>query len=119
MNPADPNVGSVEIVAAALGELRDELVLVDGCAASLLIDASTAPPPRVTYDVDLIAVVSALPGYHRLEQRFSVRWQYLQEIEEVFSRASFAASCVSAAPFASASFGCGLDPRGGCMFRSM
>lgn len=71
MNPADPNVGRVEIVAAALGELREELVLVGGCAVSLLIDAPTAPPPRVTYDVDLIAVVTALPGYHRLEQRFA------------------------------------------------
>lgn len=37
-----PNVGSVEIVAAALGELRDERVRVGGGAASLLIDA---PPP--------------------------------------------------------------------------
>jgi predicted nucleotidyltransferase len=71
VNPADPNVGSVEMVAAALGELREELVLVGGCAASLLIDAPTAPPPRVTYDVDLIAVVAALPGYHRLEKRFA------------------------------------------------
>jgi len=71
VNPADPNVGSVELVAAALGELRDELVLVGGCAASLLMDAPTAPPPRITYDVDLIAVVAALPGYHRLEQRFA------------------------------------------------
>ncbi len=73
MNPADPNVGRVEIVAAALGDMRDELVLVGGCAASLLIDAPTAPPPRVTYDVDLIAVVTALPGFHRLEQRFAER----------------------------------------------
>jgi len=73
VNPADPNVGSVELVAAALGELREELVLVGGCAASLLIDAPTALPPRVTYDVDLIAVVTALPGYHRLEERFAER----------------------------------------------
>jgi len=34
------------------GDLRAELVLVGGCAASLLINAPTAPPPRVTYDVD-------------------------------------------------------------------
>lgn len=73
MNPADPNVQRVELVAAALGELRDELVLVGGCAASLLIDAPTAPPPRVTYDVDLIAVVAALHDYHALERRFAQR----------------------------------------------
>jgi hypothetical protein len=39
----DPNVQSVESVAAALGDLREELVLVGGCAASLLIDAPAAP----------------------------------------------------------------------------
>ncbi len=52
---------------AALGDLRDELVLVGGCAASLLIDAPTAPPPRVTFDVDLIAEVAALRNYYALE----------------------------------------------------
>ncbi len=73
MNPDDSNVRNVELVAAALGELCEELVLVGGCAASLLIDTPSAPPPRVTYDVDLIAVVAALPGYHRLERRFEAR----------------------------------------------
>lgn len=73
MIAGDPNVHSVELVAAALGDLRDELVLVGGCAASLLIDAPTAPPPRVTYDVDLIAVVAALPNYHALEEKFAQR----------------------------------------------
>ena len=73
MIAGDPNVQSVELVAAALGELCDELVLVGGCAASLLIDAPTAPPPRVTYDVDLIAVVAALSNYHALEKKFALR----------------------------------------------
>jgi predicted nucleotidyltransferase len=63
----------VEVVAEALGDLCEELVLVGGCAVSLLIDAPSAPPPRVTYDVDLIAVVTALPGYHQLERRFEER----------------------------------------------
>jgi hypothetical protein len=39
--PGDPNVQLVELVAAALGDLREELVLVGGCAASLLIEASS------------------------------------------------------------------------------
>ncbi|MBV6423399.1 MAG: hypothetical protein NAOJABEB_01192 [Steroidobacteraceae bacterium] len=73
MIAGDPNVRSVELVAAALGDLCDELVLVGGCAASLLIDAPTAPLPRVTYDVDLIAVVAALRTYHTLEERFAAR----------------------------------------------
>ncbi len=73
MNANDPNVQRVEIVATALGDLCDELVLVGGCAASLLIDAPAAPPPRVTYDVDLIARVAALSAYHDLERRFERR----------------------------------------------
>lgn len=67
MNPGDPNVARVEVVAAALGDLCEELVFVGGCAASLLIDAPSAPPSRVTYDVDVIAEVAALSGYSALE----------------------------------------------------
>lgn len=73
MNAADPNVQSVELVAHALGELCDELVLVGGCAASLLMDAPTAPPPRVTYDVDLLALVTVLRNYHALEEKLAQR----------------------------------------------
>ena len=73
MIAGDPNVQSVELVAQALGDLCDELILVGGCAASLLIDAPTAPPPRVTYDVDLLAVVTALRSYHLLEEKFAQR----------------------------------------------
>jgi predicted nucleotidyltransferase len=69
----DPNVQSVELVAHALGDLCDELILIGGCAASLLIDAPTAPPPRVTYDVDLLTVVTALRSYHVLEKKFAQR----------------------------------------------
>jgi hypothetical protein len=63
----DPNVARVEIVAAALGELCDDVVLVGGCAASLLIDAPSAPPPRVTTDVDLMPTDETVLG-------FSNRW---------------------------------------------
>lgn len=73
MIAGDPNVQSVELVAHALGDLCDELILIGGCAASLLIDAPTAPPPRVTYDVDLLAVVTALRNYHALEEKFAQR----------------------------------------------
>ena len=71
MKAEDPNVQRVEAVASALGDLRDELVLVGGCAASLLIDAPAAPSARVTYDVDLVAVVAALRDYHALERQFA------------------------------------------------
>lgn len=73
MSPADPNVQRVELVATALGELADQLVLVGGCAVGLLIDSPTAPAPRVTYDVDLVAEVAALRDYHALEAQFAQR----------------------------------------------
>lgn len=73
MNPLDPNVQSVEVVAHALGDLCDELVLVGGCAAGLLYTSPTAPPPRVTYDVDVVAEVTALSAYYALEKKFLAR----------------------------------------------
>jgi hypothetical protein len=73
MNPHDPNVAKVELVAQALGDLREELVFVGGCAVGLLLTDPAAAPPRVTYDVDLVAEVAALRGYHRLESEFSRR----------------------------------------------
>ena len=73
MNPRDPNVQMVEMVAQALGELCDELVFVGGCAAGLLCTSPNAPPPRVTYDVDVVAAVAALAAYHALEKRFASR----------------------------------------------
>ena len=53
MNPQDPNLAKVELIAHVLGPLRDELVLVGGCAAGLLMTDPGAAPARVTYDVDL------------------------------------------------------------------
>lgn len=73
MRADDPNVARVERVAQALGDLRDQLVFVGGCAAGLLCTTPNAPPPRVTYDVDVIAEVVALAGYHALERQFAKR----------------------------------------------
>ena len=73
MNPRDPNVQMVEVVAQALGEVCDELVFVGGCAAGLLCTSPNAPPPRVTYDVDVVAEVAALAAYYALEKRFASR----------------------------------------------
>jgi predicted nucleotidyltransferase len=71
LNPTDPNLQRVELVARALGELCDELVFVGGCAAGMLCTSVQAPPPRATFDVDLVAEVTALAGYHALEARFA------------------------------------------------
>jgi predicted nucleotidyltransferase len=63
----------VEVVAHALGELCDELVFVGGCAVSLLCTSPHAPPPRITYDVDVVAEVTGLVAYHAMEKQFLLR----------------------------------------------
>ena len=66
-----PNVSKVELIARALGELREQLVFVGGCAVDFLLTDAAAASSRVTYDVDLVAQVTALSGYHRLEEAFA------------------------------------------------
>ncbi len=70
MNPKDPNLAKVELIAHVLGSLRNELVLVGGCAAGLLMTDMGAAPARVTYDVDLLVEVAALIRYHEVEAEF-------------------------------------------------
>lgn len=71
MIASDPNSAKVELIAQALGPLRERLVLVGGCATGLLLTDPAAAPARVTYDVDLLAEVAALVDYHQLEKEFS------------------------------------------------
>lgn len=71
MTALDPNLERVEIVAAVLGPLREQLVFVGGCAAGLLISDPAATPIRATFDVDLVVHVTVLTEYHRVEQRNS------------------------------------------------
>ena len=66
----DPNLAKIELIASALGPLRDRLVFVGGCAVGLLITDTAAAPVRVTFDVDLVARVSALAAYHGIEKEF-------------------------------------------------
>ncbi len=73
MNPRDPNIQLLEIVAKALDELCEELLFVGGCAAGLLCTSPSAAPARVTYDVDVVAEVVALSAYHALEEKFAAR----------------------------------------------
>lgn len=74
MNPNDPNVQMLEIVAARLGnELCEQLVFVGGAVAGLLITDPAQPPIRPTEDVDLLAQLVARPDYYQLEASLRVR----------------------------------------------
>lgn len=71
MKRRDPNLERTELVAAALGSLRERLVFVGGCAAGLLITDPAAAPIRATLDVDLVVQVPALTAYHQVEEEFT------------------------------------------------
>ena len=71
MSARYPNVAKVELIAQALGPLCNQLVFVGGCAVDLLLTDPAAAAPRVTYDVDLLVEVAALPGYHAMEKELS------------------------------------------------
>lgn len=68
MNPRDPNVQQLQIVAKALGHLREKLVFVGGCATGILITDSGRPPVRATQDVDLIAEIASKAKYYELAE---------------------------------------------------
>jgi predicted nucleotidyltransferase len=69
MNPNDPNIQAVQVVAKALGELLDEFVFLGGCAAGLLITDMGRPPVRATKDIDLITEVASRADYYRLSEK--------------------------------------------------
>jgi predicted nucleotidyltransferase len=74
MNPNDPNVQMLDIVAERLGdELCARLVFVGGAVAGLLITDPAQPAIRPTEDVDLIAQVRVRTDYYAMEDELRVR----------------------------------------------
>ena len=65
----DPNLALLEQAALLLGPLLDELVLVGGCAAGLLVTDAGASPIRPTEDVDLLVESATYADYHRFGRR--------------------------------------------------
>lgn len=68
--PDEANLAIATVVALALGDLRESLVFVGGCATGLLVTSVRAQPIRMTDDVDLVAHVTSRHDYHELEKRF-------------------------------------------------
>lgn len=74
MNPHDPNIVMIEIVAKHLGAaLLEEVVFVGGAVAGLLITDPAQPAIRPTEDVDMIVQVLAHSDYYQLEKRLRER----------------------------------------------
>jgi predicted nucleotidyltransferase len=66
---ANPNIAILEVVAAALGSLKNEVVFVGGCAAGLLLTEVRAESIRPTEDVDLVVSALTTQDYYAFEQR--------------------------------------------------
>lgn len=73
MSLNDPNRYLIAEMARVLGDLRDEMVFIGGCAAGLLVSDPAAEGVRPTTDVDAIAEISTYGDYHRMEQRLTQR----------------------------------------------
>lgn len=63
------SVELLELGAASLGDLVEEVVFVGGATVVLWITDSGAPPPRATKDVDVIVGVASRSEYHAFEER--------------------------------------------------
>lgn len=69
MNPNDPNVAMMELVAHRLGpELREALVFVGGAVGGLLVTDPANPAIRPTEDVDLIVHATVRADFQRVEE---------------------------------------------------
>ncbi len=57
---ANPNIELLTSIANAMGELREQVVFVGGCATGLLITQPNVADARATEDVDAIVEVASL-----------------------------------------------------------
>lgn len=66
---SDPDLVQLEAMVEKLLPVLDQLVLVGGCATSLLVTDAGAAPPRVTEDVDVILEAASYGAWHAFERK--------------------------------------------------
>jgi predicted nucleotidyltransferase len=69
----DPNRAILLRVAQALGNLRESLVFVGGCATGLLVTTIRAQVVRPTDDVDMVAKATTAREYHAVEKQLQAQ----------------------------------------------
>lgn len=70
---SDANTELLAGMAEALGDLREQLVFVGGCATALLITDPAAAPVRATQDVDAVVAISSRAEYLKLGEALRAR----------------------------------------------
>ncbi len=78
---ADSNVELLTHIANALGDLREHVVFVGGCATALLLTDPGAPSVRATLDVDAVVGIVSLAEYYQLEAKLRALG-FTQTLEE-------------------------------------
>ena len=73
MNPQDPNVYMVEGLLAHLDDLKDQFVLVGGCATGLLVTDPARPQVRATTDIDLVVSIATKGDYQNFSEQLRAR----------------------------------------------
>jgi len=81
INNKDINIRMIIHVAKRLGDLRDKVVFVGGCATGLFITDPAMPEVRATQDVDVIVEVTSRMEYYRLEEELRSRG-FKQDLSE-------------------------------------
>ena len=72
MRAHDPNLPPLRCIAAALGDLREQVVFIGGAVAGLLVTDPLADSVRATRDVDAV-VNTSRALFHRLEAQVAQR----------------------------------------------
>jgi predicted nucleotidyltransferase len=73
--------------AAALGELKDEVVFIGGAVVDLLLSDPASPPQRATEDVDVILTqVKTLTDYYAVEEKLRHAGFHQKPIDGVLCR---------------------------------
>jgi len=85
MRANDPNLPDLRRVAAALGDLREQVVFVGGAVAGLLVTDPLAEGVRATRDVDAV-VSTSRAQFHRIEQQVAERGFLRDASSEVICR---------------------------------
>ena len=70
---SDANTELLVRVAEALGDLRERVVFVGGCATALLITDPAAAPVRATQDVDAVVAIASKVEYLKLGEALRAR----------------------------------------------
>lgn len=70
---SDANTELLVRMAEALGDLRERVVFVGGCATALLITDPAAAPVRATQDVDAVVAIASKVEYLKLGEALRAR----------------------------------------------